>query len=81
MFSVMPRPPAPVVLDNVALAVLREKDGQSMTALAKATGYSLGYINDLEKGRRSGNAQVIRALANALNVPVSMLERRREHVA
>jgi transcriptional regulator with XRE-family HTH domain len=73
----MPRPPAPVLLDNVALVVLREKDGQTKTGLAKKTGYSLGYINDLEKGRRGGNAQVIRALADALNVPASMLERRR----
>lgn len=77
----MPRPLSPVMLDNVALVVLREKDGQTMTTLAKASGLSLGYLNDLEKGRRSGNARVIRKLADALNVPVSMLERRRETAA
>lgn len=77
----MPRPAPPVLLDPVALTVLRQKDGHTKTSLAKAAGYSLGYLHDLETGRRKGNASVIRALADALNVPASLLERREESVA
>lgn len=76
----MPRPPAAVEIDATALAVLREKDGHSKTSLATAAGLSLGYLADLESGRRKGNPDVIARLASALNVPKSMLERRREQV-
>lgn len=74
----MPRAPQPVELDREALLVLREKDGASKTHLAKAAGISLGYLADLESGRRKGNPRVIGALARALNVPISMLERQRQ---
>lgn len=73
----MPRPPEAVRIDPTALLVLREKDGSSKTRLAAAAGISLGYLADLESGRRKGNPQVITRLAAALNVPRSMLERRR----
>jgi transcriptional regulator with XRE-family HTH domain len=77
----MPKPPTPaktrrVTIDAVAMTVLREKGGHTLTSLATQTGYSVGYINDLEKGRRAGNGAVIRAVAGALNVPASMLEAR-----
>lgn len=74
----MPRPPAPVEIDAVALAVLREKDGHSKSSLAEAAGMSLGYLSDLESGRRKGNPEVITKLARALNVPRSMIEKRRQ---
>lgn len=74
----MPRPPAAVEIDPVALLVLREKDGHTKTSLAKAAGMTIGYLADLESGRRKGNPVVIAKLAKALNVPKSMLEKRRE---
>jgi transcriptional regulator with XRE-family HTH domain len=73
----MPRPPASVEIDPLALTVLREKDGHTKTSLAKAAGMTLGYLADLESGRRKGNPKVIAELAAALNVPKSMLEKRR----
>lgn len=64
------------------LRVIREKDGHSLTSLAKAAGMSLGYLSDLENGRRWPNAGVTKKLAVALNVPVSVLEKpRRNEVA
>lgn len=72
----MSKPPA-VQLDGSALAVLRHKDGHTFASLAAATGYGKGYLHDLENGRRKGNPAVIKALAAALNVPMSMLETRR----
>ena len=59
------------------LRVIREKDGHSLTSLAKAASMSLGYLSDLENGRREPNATVTKKLAIALNVPVSVLEKHR----
>jgi transcriptional regulator with XRE-family HTH domain len=59
------------------LRVIREKDGYSLTSLAKAADMSLGYLSDLENGRREPNATVTKKLAVALNVPVSVLEKYR----
>lgn len=59
------------------LRVLREKDGHSLTSLAEAAGMSLGYLSDLENGRREPNARMTKKLAIALNVPVSVLEKHR----
>jgi len=73
----MPRAPHLVEIDPVALVVLREKDRATKTQLAQRAGISLGYLADLESGRRKGNPDVIGKLADALNVPISMLEKRR----
>lgn len=72
----MPTKPPASRLDGHALSILRQKDGHTLTTLAAATGYSVSYVNDLEKGRRKGNAAVIKTLATVLNVPMSMLEQR-----
>lgn len=59
------------------LRVIREKDGHSLTSLAKAAGMSLGYLSDLENGKREPSAQITKRLAVTLNVPVSVLEKHR----
>lgn len=59
------------------LRVIREKDGHSLTSLAKAAGMSLSYLSELESGNRQPNAQMTKKLAQALNVPVSVLEKHR----
>lgn len=63
------------------LRVIREKDGHSLTSLAAAADMSLGYLSDLENGRREPNATVTKKLAIALNVPVSVLEKHRRITA
>lgn len=68
----------------IELRVLREKDGHSLTSLAKAAcspsgkPMSLGYLSDLENGKRTPSPAIIKRLARALNVPMSMLEPRRD---
>ena len=65
------------------LRVLREKDGHSLASLAARTPgptgkpMSLGYLSDLENGKREPSAAVTKRLAVALNVPVSVLEKAR----
>lgn len=57
------------------LRCIRDKDGHTLTSLAQAADMSLGYLSDLEKGRRWPNARVTKKLAQALKVPTSVLER------
>lgn len=59
------------------LRVLREKDGHSLSSLARAADMSLGYLSDLENGKRTPSAAITKRLARALNVPVSVLEKPR----
>lgn len=58
---------------------MRTKDGRSLTDLAAACAppMSLSYLSDLERGRQMPSADVTRRLAAALNVPTSVLERKR----
>lgn len=67
----------------IELRVIRTKDGHTLASLARAvinedTGnpMSLGYLSDLEAGKRTPNPRVIAWLAKALNVPKSVLEPR-----
>ncbi|AJE32556.1 Xre family transcriptional regulator [Corynebacterium humireducens NBRC 106098 = DSM 45392] len=45
----------------------------TQTTLARETGFSVSYINDLIRGRRSPNGRVISRVAAVLKVPKSML--------
>lgn len=74
-------PPAPRIWTE--LRVLREKDGHSLASLARATinpdtgkAMSLGYLSDLENGKREPSARITKLLANSLHVPLSMIEKR-----
>lgn len=57
------------------LRIARFKDGTDLTQLAAKSGLSLSYLSDLERGRRLPNPKVLKAVAQALNVPISVLER------
>lgn len=76
-------PDAPERTTWTELRVLRTKDGHSLASLARAAvdengkPMSIGYLSDLENGKRYPNPRVIKRLATALNVPMSMLEPRR----
>jgi transcriptional regulator with XRE-family HTH domain len=61
----------------VELRVIREKDGHSLSSLAKAANVALGHLSDLENGKREPTAAVIKKLSRALNVPMSVLEKHR----
>ncbi|MFA6267131.1 MAG: helix-turn-helix transcriptional regulator [Pseudolabrys sp.] len=55
------------------IRVLREWRGLTQMHLARRTSMSQGYISDIEKSRRQGTAVVLRAIAEALKVPLDML--------
>lgn len=55
------------------LQVLRKKQGLSQMDLAVATGYSLRYIGDIERGTKSATMRTMHDLATLLNVKLSVL--------
>lgn len=66
-------------INGAAVKVLREKDGQSATDFAKRLGISLSYLGDIERGDRSNlrrSPDLIKRIAEALNVPVSAVQER-----
>ncbi|WP_102157661.1 helix-turn-helix domain-containing protein [Zhihengliuella halotolerans] len=64
----------PVKLDPwLELRVLRERDGHTLTSLAREAGISLSYLSDMENGRRWPNPRMTKKLADSLHVPYSVL--------
>lgn len=65
-------------IDHHALRVLMEKDGSTPTNLAARVGISPQYMSGILGGERTlkRSPGLIKKLAEALNVPTSMLERR-----
>lgn len=68
------------VLDHEPEAVTwaRKKAGLTKTALAKRLGVSLSLISQIESGDRNATPAMLPRLAEALNCPVVVLERKRE---
>lgn len=55
------------------LAFFRKKRGISQGNLAKRVGITQGYLSEIEIGRKSGDVQTLRRLADALKVPLDSL--------
>lgn len=72
------RPPKdPLDHEPEAVAWARERAGLTRAALAEMIGVSAGLITEIEKGTRNATPARIRQLAEALNCPVVVLERKR----
>lgn len=56
----------------------RERSGLSQTALAKRAGLARTLVVEIEKGTRSATPENLLKLAEAMNCPVVVLERKRE---
>jgi transcriptional regulator with XRE-family HTH domain len=63
----------PMQINPDALRAIREKDGLSQEALAKAAGLTQPHISQIESGVRSPWPSTVKKLAEALRVPVSAL--------
>jgi transcriptional regulator with XRE-family HTH domain len=71
----------PVSLEQACgqiIAELREKRGFSQMDLAVASGYSLRYIGDVERGTKSPTLRTMKDLATLLEIGLSELIRRAE---
>jgi len=55
------------------IRVLREWRDVTQLYLSFKTGFSQGYISDVESGRRKGTAAALRRIADTLRVPLDVL--------
>ena len=74
------RPKQPLDHEPAAVTYAREQAGLTKTQLAQACGVSLSLISEIESGTRNATPAMIIKLAEALNCPRVVLERKREHV-
>ncbi|WP_395110279.1 helix-turn-helix domain-containing protein [Actinomadura sp. SCN-SB] len=78
--SVMPSrrgPKNPLNHEPEAVTYAREQAGLTKTQLAAACGVALSLISEIESGTRNATPSMIRKLADALNCPPVVLERKR----
>ena len=64
---------AAIHLNPAVLRALRERSGLTVSELARQSGVSQPHISNLELGRRGARPPIIKALADALGVPVMAL--------
>ena len=64
---------ARLVAGENPVKVFREFRALSVRKLAEAAGLSVGYLSDIENGKRKGPIDTMKALAGALNVDLDML--------
>ena len=62
------------------IVLLREEQGLSQMDLAVATGYSLRYIGDVERGAKSATLRTMKDLATLLNLRLGDLISRAERL-
>jgi transcriptional regulator with XRE-family HTH domain len=62
-----------------AVAYARTQAGMTKTQLAEACGVSLSLISEIESGTRNATPAMIIKLAQALNCPRVVLERKRNY--
>jgi DNA-binding XRE family transcriptional regulator len=68
-----PEVSAAILRGESRLKAIRNWRDETQLHLNFITGISQGYLSDLESGRRTGTAETITKLAQALNVPVEWL--------
>ncbi len=62
-----------VLAGESVITVLRKRTGMTQAALAKASGVSQTYLNELERGKKGGSATALKKLAGALGVSMDVL--------
>ncbi|HEX6468448.1 MAG TPA: helix-turn-helix transcriptional regulator, partial [Streptosporangiaceae bacterium] len=70
-------PKDPLDHEPAAVTYAREQAGLTRTQLAVACGVSLSLISEIESGSRNATPAMLNKLADALNCPRVVLERKR----
>ena len=70
-------PKHPLDHEPAAVTYARERAGLTKTRLAQACGVSLSLISEIESGTRNATPAMLIKLAEALNCPRVVLERKR----
>ncbi|MFD4830219.1 multiprotein-bridging factor 1 family protein [Streptomyces uncialis] len=77
MASTRRGPKDPLNHEPEAVEYARTKAGLSKTALAAELGVSLSLISEIEHGTRNAQPELLIRMAQALNCPLVVLERKR----
>lgn len=72
------QPKSPLDHDPAAVTWARNAKGWTQAALAEAVGISPAHMSEVEAGSRNAPPWLLIKLAEALNCPVSVLERKRD---
>ena len=69
---------ARMAIDSTAVRILRERSGMTVGRLAEEVSISPQYLRDIEAGRRACKRRpdLVKAIAEALDVPVPMVTAR-----
>lgn len=71
------RPKSPLDHEPAAVTYAREQAGLTKTALARRCDVSVSLISEIEGGTRNATPAMLSKLAEALNCPRVVLERKR----
>jgi transcriptional regulator with XRE-family HTH domain len=77
----MRRPDTPFDHEPEAVTFARQKAGLTKTALAGKLGVSLTLISQIESGISNATPSMLERMAEVLDCPVVVLERKRESAA
>lgn len=70
-------PRGPLHQNPTAIRQARDARHVRQAALAEAVGVSPGHISEIEGGTKNASVQLLARIAEVLNCPVDLLERRR----
>lgn len=70
--TIMP-PPTKLVANYEAIRAIRHAWGYTAKQLAEMAGISQPYMHRIEKGTYAGSPRVLKAIADALHVPVGAI--------
>ncbi|WP_040163478.1 helix-turn-helix domain-containing protein [Microbacterium gorillae] len=54
---------------------LRQQQGQTLRQVASRASVALGYLSEVERGQKEASSEILASLADALDVPISMIMR------
>ncbi len=54
---------------------LRQQKGQTLRQVASRASVALGYLSEVERGQKEASSEILASLAEALDVPISMIMR------
>ena len=54
---------------------LRQRKGQTLRNVASRASVALGYLSEVERGQKEASSEILASLADALEVPISVIMR------
>ncbi|GAA5203733.1 MULTISPECIES: helix-turn-helix domain-containing protein [Microbacterium] len=54
---------------------LRQQKGRTLRQVASRASVALGYLSEVERGQKEASSEILASVAEALDVPISMIMR------